>query len=372
MKTIERDGLLYEIVTTPIDTLAFVVGASEEMDKIFIPSEIDGIPVKSVSNGAFKHMNSITDVVFDEGIESIQFSAFQFCNSLRSVYLPKTLISIGASAFAQCHNLINVTAHEGLQYIYNNAFGECMISEFRFPNSLIYIGKEAFHNTWLHNITFGKNLTHIDNRAFGSCKLLETVKFSKNIKEIGDCAFADCIKLKNITFPDSLKYLSSDVVDGCDILESIHMGKNTQLDGHGLAFAFECKSLKEFTISPKNKNYVIIDGALYDKITQTLIRVPSSLEKSKILVPSWVKSAACNSFENIKHVKVIDFDSKEIKNIEYSGIHNLPKIKKRCHSGSQLQKTLNECGVNVCPMNSELTVFLNSNLENSDIAKGGF
>ena len=372
MKTIERDGLQYEIVTTPVDTLAYVVGASEEIDKVFIPSEIDGVPVKSVSHGAFKHMNSITDIVFDEGIESIQFSAFQFCKSLRSVYLPKTLTSIGTSAFAQCYNLINVTTHEGLQYIYNQAFSECMISTFHFPNSLTYIGKEAFYNTRLHDITFGKNLVHIDDRAFRSCELLETVKFSENVKEIGDGAFADCIELKDITFSDSLKYLSSDVVDGCNVLESVHLGKDTRLDGHGITFAFECKSLRDFTVSPENKNYTVVDGVLYDKTIKRLIKIPSSLEKNKILIPSWVESVACNSFENIKNVKVIDFDSKEIKNIEYSGIHNFPKIKIRCHSDSQLQKALKDCGINAYPINSELTVFLNSNLENPDILKGGF
>ena len=93
-----------------------------------------------------------------------------------------------------------------------------------------------------------------------------------------------------------------------------------------------------------------------------------------------LKNMKCTLMNKNEEVLVAEYnealkvftDIYEIKNIEYSGIHNLPKIKIRCHSDSRLQKTLKDCGINAYPINSELTVFLNSNLENPDILKGGF
>ncbi len=70
----------------------------------------------------YDYRDSITKVVFEEGIKNISVNAFNGCTNLTEVVLPGTLLLLGVDAFSNCPNLTKVVAPETITYLHNKAF----------------------------------------------------------------------------------------------------------------------------------------------------------------------------------------------------------------------------------------------------------
>ncbi len=68
-------------------------------DKIEIPSELFGVPVKGIQSNAFRQYKYLVSVVIPDSIEYIGDYAFHNCPNLTSVSLPKSEIKIGKGVF---------------------------------------------------------------------------------------------------------------------------------------------------------------------------------------------------------------------------------------------------------------------------------
>ncbi len=103
---------------------------------VFIPSEINGVPVTSIGAGAF----------------------FE-CPLFAAVVIPEGVVSIGAEAF-----------------MYSS------FMEIVFPTSLKFIGDQAFFNcNYFEEITIPKNVENMGTRAFYACFGLKTVYFTGDV-----------------------------------------------------------------------------------------------------------------------------------------------------------------------------------------------
>ena len=357
MKTIERDGLRYEIVTTPTDTLACVVGASKEIDKIFIPSEIDGIPVRRIAKGAFEKHKNLVEVEIEEGVTVIGKSAFERVPNLQKITFPHSLKTIEDDAFIGCKKLRNVITQEGLEEIGECAFANCPFKKFDFPDSLTRIDKKAFAYTELQYINLGKNLETIRSRAFAYLKNLETITFNECLKSIEDFAFLNCVKLKDIKIPDSVENISESIVEGCTNLESFHFGANTALPYASLGFAFECKSLSKITVSSDNKRYKVIDNILYDAHTNGLVVVPAALDIKHINIPKWIKGLYPFCFADNKNIETIKFSHHSIGGL-YDSFQYGQNITIVCPADSEIYKFAKENNINVRTSESQINTFL--------------
>lgn len=98
-----------------------IVGATDDETVIEIPKKID-----------------------DYIVVKIQDNAFAEHPSLISITIPKTVKVIGSYAFASCKRLKKVILEDGVQYINDWAFISCNIEDIEFPESLIYLGENAF------------------------------------------------------------------------------------------------------------------------------------------------------------------------------------------------------------------------------------
>jgi uncharacterized repeat protein (TIGR03803 family) len=74
---------------------------------VFIPKEINGLPVTSIGTKAFAGYSFLTNVSLPNSVLSIGDAAFQRCGLL-SVDIPSSVTSIGEGAFSGCSNLTNI------------------------------------------------------------------------------------------------------------------------------------------------------------------------------------------------------------------------------------------------------------------------
>lgn len=59
---------------------------------------------------AFEYCNTITEVVFPEGMQTINIASFVDCGALTKINIPSTLTNIGARAFANCRSLTKIVS----------------------------------------------------------------------------------------------------------------------------------------------------------------------------------------------------------------------------------------------------------------------
>ena len=80
-----------------------------------IPFEINGIPVTSIGERAFKGCDGLTGVTIPDSVTSIEYGAFYGCSGLTSVVIPNSVTFCGGDAFSYCSSLTSVSLPESLK-----------------------------------------------------------------------------------------------------------------------------------------------------------------------------------------------------------------------------------------------------------------
>ena len=143
--------------------------------------------LKEIKYGDYGTNNNGENVTLTDNchVTCIGYAAFENCNNLPGSYI-KAMVN-SAAAYAKEH--VN---EDGFEYnkIGDNAFYHCyaFTDDFAIPDGIKYIGKQAFENGNITNLTCGYELKKIDDRAFKMNYPLQTVDLS-NINEIGIEAF---------------------------------------------------------------------------------------------------------------------------------------------------------------------------------------
>ena len=110
-----------------------------------VPPRIDGRPVETIGESAFRDATSLTTVCLPEGVRTIAADAFYGCAALASLDLPETLETIGACAFENCVALRSVVLPKSLRTLGDGAFYGCSALEsIDFPKTLEKIGVATF------------------------------------------------------------------------------------------------------------------------------------------------------------------------------------------------------------------------------------
>src|ERR1035437_9663121 len=114
---------------------------------VIIPSQINGLPVKSIGSGAFASCAIVHDVTIPSSVTSIGNNAFQNCSNLYTVTFGSNITSIGNYAFASCTHLGSATLPNGVTSIGNYAFYSCnYMTKATLPDGITSIGSHAFTN----------------------------------------------------------------------------------------------------------------------------------------------------------------------------------------------------------------------------------
>ncbi len=224
------------------------IGADAEVS---IPGTIDGIDVKTISEGAFRYNATVTTVIVPSEVNRIEYEAFYNCKNLTNVELPGSLKHIGERAFNET-SLKKVTLPDNLDCAWDyNEFNEetvlqChangktaqIIGNFVSPSEpdfVLYtrdseitiagyvgenaavtipaaiddvpvkiIGDGAFkNNKKITSVAVPSGVTAVNSEAFYDCKNLTAVDLPDSLKTIGERAF-NGTGLKKVILPENL------------------------------------------------------------------------------------------------------------------------------------------------------------------------
>ncbi|MBR1593234.1 MAG: leucine-rich repeat domain-containing protein [Alloprevotella sp.] len=176
--------------------LANVEGEGEY--EVIIPSEVNGLPVKSIGMSAFYGAKGVTSVVIPEGVYSVGYTAFAGCSDLTTVAMPTTLKSIEGGAFQGCRNLHEISLPTSLSVIGYEAFRESGLRSVVIPDTATLEEGVFSECHELREIVFPEKMECISDRLFEKCSSLEVLSLPQNMKVIRPMAFSECLNLKRI------------------------------------------------------------------------------------------------------------------------------------------------------------------------------
>lgn len=176
--------LTYEISNGEVTIIDCKESASGELT---IPDKINGYPVTSI--GGY---------------------AFYWCSRLSSITIPDSVTYIGNGAFYCCLRLSIITIPDGVTSIREHTFYWCLsLSSITLPNSITSIDKCAFNKSSIKHINIPDSVTYIGEQAFSECDDLENINIPHSVTYIGEQAFSKCDSLSNILVDTDNKYYSS-------------------------------------------------------------------------------------------------------------------------------------------------------------------
>lgn len=205
-QTIRQDG--FEYIIYPDNTLCLskiTDNNSIEISngKLFIPNEINNMPVTRIGSGAFDTLIEVDTIYLPETLKYIEPLAFRNCYYLENINFPKGLEFIGSYAFWNCKSLKNLEINcpnlKNKSYI----FGNCNIKSLSVnTKSVPYYPISSTvpyypdSNTF-GSITFGKGVKEIDVNY-----LKNDYDIPQNIKILSNRTYDD---LKNLKIPEHIE-----------------------------------------------------------------------------------------------------------------------------------------------------------------------
>ena len=219
----------------------------------------------------FSGCESLTEVIFEEGIQVINTGAFSGCTALKTVVIPASVTEIGNSAFAKCTALDTVTFAEGTKIakMGTSVFMSSGIKTFEFPKVFTEIPSSTFASCAnLTGVTFLGEITSIGSSAFFGCTSLESftipatvttvggsafkasglksLSLPANVTSYGTSAFESCEQLETVVFEEGATILGISMFEGCTSLTSVKLSSTVHTIGN---YAFEdCTALKSIFI----------------------------------------------------------------------------------------------------------------------------
>ena len=218
------------------DGTAIILGYSGKESNLFVPAQLNGLPVATIAASAFAHNENIKKVVLPDSLTTLYRSAFEGCSALEEVELGDSLEVINQRAFAGCTSLRSVCLPYGLKRISREAFEDCIsltemfyyskrgisdvletdrsLVETVLPNEIDYIGPRAFSGcTALEKIMIPYCLRELNSQVFEGCSSLKEVQTHNLITSIGNRTFKGCTSLAQIRLPLACKTIGKNAFE---------------------------------------------------------------------------------------------------------------------------------------------------------------
>ncbi|MCQ2286516.1 MAG: leucine-rich repeat domain-containing protein [Bacteroidales bacterium] len=273
---------------------------------------------RKVDFSAFDGDETVGIVLFEGNeVTKIEAYAFYHCTNLESIQLPASLKKIESSAFSECKKLKNIVLPNSLLQLESNLFEESSLTDIVIPASVAKIGNYVFANCpKLKSIE-----VEAENPKYCS---VDGVLFDKKMKTLLRVP-VQC-DIKNYIIPDTVTKIKEMAFDECTRLKSIAIPASVTKIEDG---SFDkCTSLQKFEVASENKNYVSIDGVLFDKEVKTLLRFPINHPAKKYIIPDTVQNVGLCAFDDCNHLTSITIPAScsHILSTAFDGCSNLERI----------------------------------------------
>lgn len=302
-----------ELEDGTIEITTFVSSTSTD---IKLPSTIDGKPVTSIGDEAFRFCSNLTNIVLPDSVTEINYAAFWGCSNLISITIPNGVEKIGKSVFENCDSLTKISLPKSVTDVHYYTFQNCNhLTEIVVDSdNALYASKDG--------VLFDKNLEQliccpagktgsytipdsvitIQNDAFYNCKNLTNIEIPGSVTAIAYEAFWGCSSLKNVTIPDNVTEIKSETFGNCNSLTNIIIPNNVKSIKND-AF-YNCTSLMELIVDSDNEFYSSEDGMLFDKNLENLIYCPEG-KSGDIIIPDGVTTIQNHAFQYCKNLTSI-------------------------------------------------------------------
>lgn len=328
--------------------------------------------VLEVGDDAFKACGNLQSVTIPGSVINLGEYAFYACFELETIKIPISVESIGYRAFDYCDNLSDV------HYGGNNANWKSisiddgndnlLAAELHCSNTLtgncgdnmmwsltedgiftlsgtgemtLYESADEVpwkeHKDYIEKVVIGAGITSISIYAFVDCDYLqsyEAASSSTKYKSVDGVLFSKDGKTlirypqdkaaTSYSVPSTVTTILSEAFASAHNLKTITIANSVAEIGQ---WAFDyCSSLENINVSSSNSYYKSVNGVLFDKDGQVLIRYPQAKTATSYTVPTSVTTIADSSFLfcfNLNDVTIPD----GVTNIDQYAFWNCENLK---------------------------------------------
>lgn len=179
--------------------------------------------VKQVGENAFYDCNLLEEVIFSEKLQSIGGKAFMRCNKLKDITITKNVQTMGWHVFKDCTSLETVTIDSTVLSATYPIFSNCSaLTTIVLNDEMPYIPDNLFQEADIETIVLPESIEWIGEDAFRDCSLLKEIVIPENVRKIGAGAFANCDSLEKIEIPFNVTTIGEGTFDYCDMLKDVY------------------------------------------------------------------------------------------------------------------------------------------------------
>lgn len=218
-------------------------------------------------------------------------TCFGSCTGLESIEIPNSITTIPYRLFSSCTNLKEIILSEGIKTISNSAFEYCSnIEEITIPKTVTSLATNAFY--------YCSKLQNIDLTGNNNYKFENGLLLSKN----GEILYYVINSVTKLNIPNTVITIAG--IGESNKLEVVEIPEKIT----NITANFEAPSIKSINVDENNLKYASINGNLYDKKVETLIRYCSN--DSTVTLPETVKEIKGRAFTGQSNIKNINLPEK--------------------------------------------------------------
>ena len=264
---------------------------------VYIPSSVRYI------YGAFENCSVLKSVTFadNSALQTILANTFAYCVNLQSVAFEGVaqVQTVEANAFAYCENLLEITVPNSVTRIEDTAFTGCagLKTVYNYSDLSIVAGQTTFGEIAVHAdavFTLQNNTLVLFSGSRAHVVLPEFIYF------IGANAFSNISTLQQITFSNYVQSVN--------------------------ATAFlNCLQLQEFIVDTNSTYFESVNGVLYTKGLQTLVRYPQGKEITEYTLQQAVQNVGAYAFYGCEGLVLLHVAS-NVLTIENNAFENCTQL----------------------------------------------
>lgn len=325
------------------------INSCSKLTSLVVPPSVRVIESSGISSCG------LTKLTLSEGLDSIGYQGVALLNSLKdTLFLPASLRAMAPGAVGFSHKMTAysipdanknfktvdgvIFSKDGKTLVAFPCYKDCP-DGYTLPSGVSRIEPYAMSNLdRLTKFTFSYTTCDVADHAFYSSSKLTTIERATSIRSIGAAGFGSCMRLNEITLGYNLERIDSAgfasvgsslpnntsgmpqraVINltNCRALKHIgsHAFTSASIERIDIPAAVEtivddaftmAQYLQRIDVASANKDFVSINGVLYDRAMTTLLCVPSAFENQMFEFPNGVKHIGKNAFYGCRNMREV-------------------------------------------------------------------